>query len=115
MDRYKFRGKRVDNGEWVYGYYRANQFDNHFITVIEEKSKIVWKEYEVDPKTVGQWTGRKDIKGTDIYDGDSVEGKLFHATKGVVKWGDGLFQINGISLCTYRFLKVIGNPLEVKG
>ena len=57
----EFRGKRVDNGEWVYGYYWTNEVDNHFIRVTKtETGLFVIKDYEVDGKTVGQYTGIKD-------------------------------------------------------
>lgn len=48
-----FRGKQVENGEWVYGYYWNNGFSNHFIRTTRETSKNILKDYEVIPETVG--------------------------------------------------------------
>lgn len=83
MREIKFRGKRIDNNEWAYGYYHQDPEDGRFITDFEyirvagnfdePPSGYFKKEFsEVKPETVGQYTGLK-IKNEEIYFGDLVK------------------------------------------
>lgn len=94
MRQIKFRGKRLDNGEWKYGEF----------AIIDDKPAIVFGPVDfidgvelqcldwawVEPDTVGQFTGLYDKNGSPIYEVDIVNIHDSHETCGIVEYRDNI-------------------------
>lgn len=105
-----FRGKRKDNGKWIEGNLVVC-VGRYFIYVLIGNELV---EFEVDPETVGQYTGQDDENGEKIFEGDVV---LYESDEyGVIEWDNqtARFVIEGDGVC-YDFDNFYGKELEVIG
>ena len=72
MREIKFRGFNRKNNVWLYGFYQQNR-GAHFVVPDEFATGKEWDDYEIDPGTLGQYTGLTDKNGKRIFEGDIVE------------------------------------------
>lgn len=130
-DRFLFRAKRVDNGEWVIGNYQR-QFDfigNEEHYIFSAKSHNEWKCAEIEPSTICQCTGKRDEGKKLIFERDIIgfldctyteNGYSEHGCAGEVLWDDETlsFQVTErLSAESYEVIggidcKVIGNIFD---
>lgn len=90
-----FRGKRIDNGEWVEGYLWIGNdscyiiSNNRGITYYEKESRVMAFASEVDPETVCQYTGLTDKGSRKIWEND------------IIRYNKKLFRVAWEADCTH--------------
>lgn len=110
-----FRGKRVDNGEWIVGKDLLQHQGRIFIQDFDNCEQA----YLIKTETVGQYTGLTDKNGKKIFDGDVIKAK-YEEKNGYIKWNsdNASFQVKGIPSHTLKRaneLEVIGNIFDKEG
>ena len=115
-----FRGKRIDNGEWVEGLYTENCISHASGCAIIED---YFEKYDVKRDTVGQYIGLNDRNGNRIFEGDLLQrysdyfGRLI-GTPCLVKYDefncsccDGIYgwMFRGGDIRSYKEYEIVGN------
>ncbi|MDY2597036.1 MAG: YopX family protein [Eubacteriales bacterium] len=128
-----FRGKDHETGTWYEGFYlelsettycSKGDYDRH---PDNTKHYIVFDRMtdwglpnqhlraDVDPSTVGQYTGLKDKNGKKIFEGDIVDILTENEEIGVIEYDDGGFQVEADGFIVDFHANINGTDLEVIG
>lgn len=112
-----FRGKCLDNGEWIEGDLKHDDldFDTDIVYIyFHNKIEGRYETAEVDPATIGQFTGIYDKNGKRIFEGDIIEYKTIYEwdkkpiKRAEVVFENGMFSPAGVIMDLSRS-KIIGN------
>lgn len=129
MRQIKFKAKRLDNGEWIIGSFVVMKIPALSKTTIGIVAADGATLHEIDPSTVCQFTGLKDCKGREVWEGDILQDVDDYNIKYVVTFNEGTFLARkeglyiGIPLheCVgslgndvITYAKVVGNKFDKK-
>lgn len=133
MREIKFRGKRVDNNQWVIGFYSVFTYEKFggdhprddigcFIFEIKEGNEQTENDtyYRVHQESVGEFIGLKDKHGKDVYENDIIEvdwlDARYKVTRHLVEWSETdcsfLFPGGSPYNDAANYFTVIGNKFD---
>ena len=114
-----FKAKRLDNGEWVEGYYVFDKDDyvGIIVSYIDYQAVTTFAVggVRILSETVCQYTGKTDRNGDKIFEGDIVN-IIADDEQGIIEWDkdEAHFTVN-VDNCCSTFTNHYGTDLEIIG
>lgn len=125
IENIKFKAKRLDNGEWIYGsLIRSTAGIKERAYIVDAFSSMCdYSVVGVDPSTVCQYTGLRDKNGKEIFENDLLYGEDSGIVS-AIKWKRhicgyayekaGIFSTMRVYASHTSILKIIGNKFDRK-
>lgn len=126
VENIKFKAKELGTGEWKEGFLQRDM-DYNLCILVAKKEEHSWYWSQIDPSTVCQFTGLKDCKGREAWEGDILQDVDDDNIKYVVTFGEGAFFARKVGLYTgiplhecvgslgndvITYAKVVGNKFD---
>lgn len=98
-----FRGKRMDNGEWIYGTGVCSDGITTWLISNKENTPVIFGIMceRIDSETVCQWTGLVDKNGVKIFEGDKVRYPDSSSTFNDDEVNEGFVEWDAECMCFY--------------
>lgn len=111
-DRYLYKAKRLDNGEWVQGYLIYSFTGVPIIVTEYDHILMLVTRYEVDLKTICQCTGLKDKNGKLVWENDIMKYDWGRTRIDFIKYAPPIFTYSQSMRWNLQQDEVIGNIFD---